>query len=47
MFPKEFIKQVLIGEIEDVVERHPYLAFSLIGINKVINKPGAFSSSIV
>ena len=30
--PKEFIQGVLINEIDDIVERHPYLAFCLIAI---------------
>ena len=28
--PKEYIRDVLIGEIGDIVEQHPYLAFTLI-----------------
>ncbi|MFA5782287.1 MAG: hypothetical protein WC868_08460 [Bacteroidales bacterium] len=32
MTPKEFIQGVLINEISDIVQRHPYLAFSLIAI---------------
>jgi len=32
MMPKDFIKNVLIEEIKDVVDRHPYLAFTLIAI---------------
>lgn len=30
--PKEFIQGVLINEMSDIVERHPYLAFALIAI---------------
>ena len=30
MYPKEFIKKVLIDEMQDVVAKHPYLAFVLI-----------------
>jgi hypothetical protein len=32
MYPKEFIKHVLIDEIGTIVPKHPYLAFPLIGI---------------
>ncbi len=32
MKPKEFIKNVLIGEMKDIVNKHPYLAFALIAI---------------
>ena len=32
MKPKEFIETTLIIELEDIVERHPYLAFLLIAI---------------
>jgi hypothetical protein len=30
LYPKDFIKNVLIDEIQDIVIRHPYLAFVLI-----------------
>jgi len=30
LYPKEFIKKVLINETQDVVTKHPYLAFVLI-----------------
>jgi len=30
MYAKEFIKHVLIDEIKDISERHPYLSFGLI-----------------
>jgi len=32
MKPKEFIEHVLINEIKDVVDRHPYLSFLLISV---------------
>lgn len=32
MKPKEFIAGVLINEIKDVVDRHPYLSFLLIAV---------------
>jgi hypothetical protein len=32
MLSKEFIKNVLVGELRDVVANHPYLAFPLIGV---------------
>jgi len=32
MTPKEFIKVVLIDEMNDIVEQHPYIAFALIAI---------------
>jgi hypothetical protein len=32
ILPKEFIQEVLIDEFKDIVERHPYIAFSLIAI---------------
>lgn len=30
--PKEFIKQVFIDEVEDLIEKHPYIAFMIMGI---------------
>lgn len=32
MAPKEFIKTFLIDELNDIVNRHPYLSFTFIGI---------------
>lgn len=32
MYPKDFIKNVLINEYKDIVDSHPYLSFALIGI---------------
>jgi hypothetical protein len=32
MKPKDFIKNVIIGEYRDIVFRHPYLSFALISI---------------
>lgn len=32
MKPKEFIKNVLINEIKDIVDNHPYLSFLLIAV---------------
>jgi hypothetical protein len=32
LLPKEFIKQVFINEVADLVENHPYLAFMIMGI---------------
>ncbi len=32
MYPKEFIRHVLINEIGDIVRSHPYLSFTLIAI---------------
>jgi hypothetical protein len=32
MTAKEFISGVLIGEIKDVVDRHPFLAFALLAV---------------
>jgi hypothetical protein len=32
MLPRTFIRQVLVAEIDDIVPRHPYLAFPLIAI---------------
>ncbi len=32
MEPKEFIKNVLIAEIKDILNHHPYLSFALIAI---------------
>ena len=32
MSPKEFIKTVLIKEIDDIVKSHPYLSFALMSI---------------
>lgn len=32
MYPKDFIKNVLINEMKDIVTKHPYLAFALISI---------------
>lgn len=32
MNPKEFVQNVLINEMKDIVMRHPYLAFALISI---------------
>jgi len=30
--PKEFIQQVFINELEDIIEKHPYIAFMIMGI---------------
>lgn len=30
MYPKDYIKEILIGEIKDIVDRHAYLSFILI-----------------
>lgn len=32
MYPKDFIKHVLINEYKDIVDRHAYLSFTLIAI---------------
>ena len=32
MKPKDFIKNVIIGEYRDIVFRHPYLSFALVSI---------------
>ncbi len=32
MKPKEFIEVVLVNEMKDVVNRHPYLSFLLISV---------------
>lgn len=30
IFPKDYIKEVLINEIKDITEKHPYLSFGVI-----------------